>query len=202
MIEIRDLVVGYEGRVVVDGFSASIDKGSITAIIGRNGAGKSTLLSAIAGDIEIASGDIEINSRSVRDFSLTEISQTLALAQQSHSYWMSYLVKEIIWLGHDGVSQERIEFLSRELRLEDFLSQPITALSGGQLQRVEIARSLMREVPLVLLDEPFASQDLASVKRITQLIESERDAGRTFLIVTHSREEELQWCDQIINLGL
>jgi ABC-type Mn2+/Zn2+ transport system ATPase subunit len=60
----------------------------------------------------------------------------------------------------------------------------------------------MREAPLVLLDEPFASQDLASVERITCLIQSERDAGKTFLIVTHSREENLQWCDQIINLGL
>mgnify|MGYP000208010185 CR=1 FL=1 len=202
MIEIRDLKVGYEGRAVVDGFSASIKSGSITAIIGRNGAGKSTLLSAIAGDIEFTSGDIEINSRSIKEYSLTDISQTLSLAQQSHSYWMSYPVQEIIWLGHDGVSKERFEYLSRELQLEEFLNQPITALSGGQLQRVEIARSLMRDVPLVLLDEPFASQDLASVERIIRLIHSERDAGRTFLIVTHSREEELQWCDQIINLGL
>ena len=202
MIEIRDLVVGYEGRKVVDGFSASIKSGSITAIIGRNGAGKSTLLSAIAGDLEIVSGDIEINSRSINEYSLTDISQTLSLAQQSHSYWMSYPVREIIWLGHDGVSKERFANLAGELQLDEFLSQPVTALSGGQLQRVEIARSLMREVPLVLLDEPFASQDLASVERITQLIQSERDAGRTFLIVTHSREEELQWCDQIINLGL
>jgi ABC-type cobalamin/Fe3+-siderophores transport system ATPase subunit len=202
MIEIRDLVVGYEGKTVVDGFTATIKKGSITTIIGRNGAGKSTLLSAIAGDIEISSGEIEINSRSIKDYSLTDISQTLSLAQQSHSYWMSYSVKEIIWLGHDAVSKERFDYLSRELQLGEFLRQPITALSGGQLQRVEIARSLMREVPLVLLDEPFASQDLVSVERITRLIQNERDSGGTFVIVTHSREEDLQWCDQIINLGL
>lgn len=56
MIEIRDLVVGYEGKTVVDGFSATIKKGSITAIIGRNGAGKSTLLSAIAGDMKSPTG--------------------------------------------------------------------------------------------------------------------------------------------------
>ena len=60
----------------------------------------------------------------------------------------------------------------------------------------------MRQTPLVLLDEPFASQDLASVERITRLIQNERDSGRTFVIVTHSREEDLRWCDQIINLGL
>lgn len=202
MIKIKNLSIGYEGKVVVESFSATIETGSVTAIVGRNGAGKSTLLSAIAGDLEIASGEILINAKSIQDYSLSEISETLSLAQQSHSYWMSYLVREIIWLGHDAVSKERFAYLAGELRLESFLSQPITALSGGQLQRVEIARSLMRDVPLVLLDEPFASQDLASVERITRLIQSERDAGRTFLIVTHSREDELQWCDQIINLGL
>ena len=202
MIEIRDITVGYEGRVIVNNFSASIPNTSITAIIGRNGAGKSTLLSAIAGDIEIASGDIQINARSIKSYSLAEISQTLSIAQQSHSYWMSFPVQEILWLGHDQVSPNRFEYLSRELQLDEFLHQPITELSGGQLQRVEIARSLMREVPLVLLDEPFSSQDLASVERIIRLIESERDAGRTFLIVTHSRAEELAWCDQIISLGL
>jgi ABC-type cobalamin/Fe3+-siderophores transport system ATPase subunit len=202
MIEIRDVSVGYEGKVIIEGFTATISRGSITAIIGRNGAGKSTLLSAISGDIEILRGNIEINSRSIKDYSLADISQTLSLAQQSHGYWMSYRVKEIIWLGHDEVSQARFDYLSRELQLGEFLQQPINSLSGGQLQRIEIARSLMRQVPLVLLDEPFASQDLASAKRIIKLIKSERDAGRTFVIVTHSREEDLQWCDQIINLGL
>lgn len=200
MIEIKNLSVGYEGKIVVDNFSARIAAGLITVIVGQNGIGKSTLLSAIAGDLEILAGEILINSRPINEYSLPEIARTLSFAQQKQSYWMSYLVEEIIWLGHDAVPQKRFEYLSRELQLDDFLKNPITALSGGQLQRVEIARSLMREVPLILLDEPFASQDLDSAKRIIQLIQSERENGKTFLVVTHSREEDLNWCDQVIKL--
>lgn len=201
MIEMRNITVEQGGRVIINRFSATIATASIAAIIGPNGAGKSTLLSAISGELKLSRGDILIDFKPVRDFSLAEISQRLSLAQQNHGYWMSYLVEEIIWLGHDTVSQDRFDFLASELQLEGFLQQPITDLSGGQLQRVEIARSLMRQTPIVLLDEPFASQDLESIQRITQLIKSERDQGRTFLIVTHSREDELQWCDHIINLG-
>jgi ABC-type cobalamin/Fe3+-siderophores transport system ATPase subunit len=202
MIEIKGVTLGYVARTVISNFSASIPAGSITAIVGRNGAGKSTLLAAIAGDIETTAGEISINGKAVTKYSSAELAATFSLAQQSHTYWMAYSVRDIIELGHEEVSPERFAFLVDALDIEGFIDQPVTTLSGGQLQRVEIARSLMREVPLVLLDEPFASQDLASIEKIKNLILRESAAGTTFVIVTHAREEDLSWCSQIINLGV
>lgn len=201
MIEIKGVTLGYGTHVVIENFSASIPAGSIAAIVGRNGAGKSTLLAAIAGDVETTAGEISINGKAIARHSSTELAATFSLAQQNHTYWMAYSVRDIIELGHESISPERFAFLVEALDIEGFIDQQVTTLSGGQLQRVEIARSLMRDVPLVLLDEPFASQDLASIEKIKNLVLRESAAGKTFVIVTHAREEDLSWCNQIINLG-
>jgi ABC-type cobalamin/Fe3+-siderophores transport system ATPase subunit len=201
MIEIKGVTLGYGTREVISNFSASIPNGSIAAIVGRNGAGKSTLLAAIAGDIETTAGEIIIKGKAITQISSAELAATFSLAQQNHTYWMAYSVRDIIELGHESISPERFAFLVEALDVESFIDQPVTTLSGGQLQRVEIARSLMRDVPLVLLDEPFASQDLASIEKIKNLVLLESAAGKTFVIVTHAREEDLSWCNQIINLG-
>jgi iron complex transport system ATP-binding protein len=201
MIEMKGVTLAYGAREVISNFSASIPSGSIAAIVGRNGAGKSTLLAAIAGDIETIAGEITIKGKAITQISSAELAATFSLAQQNHTYWMAYSVRDIIELGHEEVSSERFAFLVEALDVEGFIDQPVTTLSGGQLQRVEIARSLMREVPLVLLDEPFASQDLSSIEKIINLVLRESAAGKTFAIVTHAREEDLSWCNQIINLG-
>jgi iron complex transport system ATP-binding protein len=201
MIEMKGVTLAYGAREVISNFSASIPSGSIAAIVGRNGAGKSTLLAAIAGDIETIAGEITIKGKAITQISSAELAATFSLAQQNHTYWMAYSVRDIIELGHEEVSSERFAFLVEALDVEGFIDQPVTTLSGGQLQRVEIARSLMREVPLVLLDEPFASQDLSSIEKIINLVLRESAAGKTFVIVTHAREEDLSWCNQIINLG-
>ena len=87
------------------------------------------------------------------------------------------------------------------LGLTTFLHQRITELSGGQLQRIEIARAFMRELPLVLLDEPFASQDLTSQASLIEFFKAERELGRTIILVAHRDRGALQWCDQIIDLN-
>jgi ATP-binding cassette subfamily C protein len=85
--------------------------------------------------------------------------------------------------------------------MEAFLDQKVTALSGGQLQRIEIARAFMRDTSLVLLDEPFASQDVASIERIEKFLIAEKSAGKTIVIVAHAHPEELLWCDMVIELA-
>ena len=201
MIEIKNLTLSYGSHLAVEKFAARISKGSITAIIGPNGSGKSSLLQAIAGDIAPASGTITINGRDVSTFSQREFAGIRSFAQQSHSYWMAYKVEEILQMGHEKVSRERLDFLVESLAMESILKQSITTLSGGQLQRVEIARALMRQNPLLLLDEPFASQDLASISRITTLLKSEKERGTTSLVVLHERSENLDWCDAVIELA-
>lgn len=200
MITCSHLSLGYGGRQVINDFSADFKAGSITAVLGSNGCGKSTLLSALAGDLAPIFGDVALNGKSLDAYTKKELSQLRSVAVQSHHYWMSYTTSAILHLGHEDVSQERLRYLIDKLGVESFLHQSVTTLSGGQLQRVEIARALMRENPILLLDEPFASQDLTSIAAITEVLIAERAAGRTIILVAHARREELSWCDQIIEL--
>jgi len=201
MIDIKDLTLGYSSRIVLKNFSAHITAASITAIVGSNGAGKSTLLSAIAGAHTPLSGSISIEGKDIATISAKEFAEIRAVAQQSHSYWMAYSVAQILQLGHESLATSRIEDVAKSFGISEILQQSITSLSGGQLQRVEIARAFIRDLPLVLLDEPFASQDLASQEALIKRFQEERRNGKTIVLVAHRERSSLAWCDQIIDLG-
>lgn len=200
MISCSNLSLGYGFREVITDFSAEFAAGTITAILGANGCGKSTLLAALAGDLAPQSGTISLAGKALNSYSAKELSTVRSLAVQSHQYWMAYTTAEILRLGHDAAPNERYEYLVEKLNLSGFLNQSITTLSGGQLQRIEIARALLAENPLVLLDEPFASQDVSSTSAIIELLIAEKTQGRTIILVAHLRREELSWCDQIIEI--
>lgn len=201
MISCRELSISYGARQVVSDFSATFAAGTVTAILGANGSGKSTLLAALAGDLTPSAGEIVFNERALSSYNSNELSRMRAMAVQSHQYWMAYKSIEILRLGNEEVSHERFEYLIEKLNIASYLQEPVTTLSGGQLQRIEIARALLRELPLVMLDEPFASQDLASIEAIKSLLIEERAAGRTVILVAHMRRDDLSWCDQIIELN-
>ncbi|CAB4543216.1 MAG: ATP-binding cassette domain-containing protein [Actinobacteria bacterium] len=201
MIEIKDVSLSYGIHTVLENFSAQVSRGTITAIIGGNGAGKSTLVSAIAGTFKPNKGSITIDGKDVGALSVQELASLRSVAQQSHSYWMAYTVAQILALGHENIVQSRFDEVAQEFGLAGVLQQSITTLSGGQLQRVEIARAFMRDVPIVLLDEPFASQDLTSQEKLTAIFQEERQKGRTILLVAHRERSNLEWCNQIIDLG-
>ena len=201
MISTSALTLTYGARIALQDFSATFSEGTITAIIGANGSGKSTLLAALAGDLLPASGEIALNGKPMSEMKRSELSQLRSLAQQSHHYWMAYTSNEILRLGHDEVAEDRFTYLIEKLGISEYLHQRITTLSGGQLQRIEIARALLRQLPIVMLDEPFASQDLKSIAAIKELLQEESAAGRTVLLVAHARREDLLWCDQVIEIG-
>jgi iron complex transport system ATP-binding protein len=201
MITASHLTLAYGDRVVLKDFSASFAAGSITAILGVNGCGKSTLLAALAGDIAPSAGEITIDGASIQEMKKSQLSKVRSLAQQSHQYWMAYTADEILRLGHDGVVADRFNYLIEKLGISDYLEQSVTTLSGGQLQRIEIARALLRQLPIVMLDEPFASQDMKSIDAIRELLKEEAAAGRTVLLVAHARREDLSWCDQVIEIS-
>lgn len=200
MITIENLHFSYGAETVLHDFSLEIADGSITVIVGRNGSGKSSLLALIAGDLQPESGSILLDGRDVSQYSLAELAQVRSVAAQSHSYWMSYSVREILNLGNEAVSADRFNEVVSALSIDGYLNQSITTLSGGQLQRIEIARAALRPTKWVLLDEPFASQDLPSQSAIIEFIEREKSRGRAFIIVAHERDSELAWCDQVVEI--
>lgn len=200
MIEISHLSVFRGKREIVKDFSASIPAASITAITGANGSGKSTLLAALAGDLEYQSGEIKYSSQELREISLQEQATIRSVVLQNQTYWLSFTSREVISMGQDAASLTRIDSILEVLDMTSFADQAVTTLSGGQSQRVEIARALIRDTPVYLLDEPLSAQDSQSKKRIISYLETLRDQGKTILVIVHIDRDSLSWCDQVIDL--
>ncbi|CAN2191414.1 FepC ABC-type cobalamin/Fe3+-siderophores transport systems, ATPase components [Candidatus Nanopelagicaceae bacterium] len=201
MISIKDISISRAGRLVVEKFNAELKPGTITAVIGPNGSGKSSLLAAIAGDLALTGGEITIGGQRILDLSLSELAAQRSVVLQSHNYWLSYTVREIVAMGQDEAAITRIDEIFRSLDMVELSKRAVTTLSGGESQRVEIARALIRNTQIYLLDEPLSAQDSASRVRIIELLKKLRSQGKIIFIVTHSDERVLDWCDQIFDLG-
>lgn len=199
LITIEKVSIIRGGKSVLTDFSASIELGKITAIIGPNGSGKSTLLGALAGDLPISSGMITIAGRDLKEISAVEQAQLRSVVLQNRNYWLSYTARELIEMGQGPAELARVEAVMQRLDMTRFENQSVTTLSGGEAQRVEIARALIRDTPIYLLDEPLSAQDVQSKARIIALLQELRDQGRTVLVIAHIDKSSLSWCDQIID---
>lgn len=199
MISLQNITLTRGEKVIIQNFSAGIPAGKITAILGPNGCGKSTLLAAISGDIKASSGTITIQGRDISEFSLRELSLLRSVVSQNHYYWLGFSVREVLALGQNPSAVSQIDRTLELLGISDAAHQNVLTLSGGQSQRVEIARALIRDSQIYILDEPLAAQDLASQERIVKILKSMRDSGKTIVLVAHSQSVNLSWCDQIID---
>lgn len=198
MIEISHLSVNRENRRVITDFSAACKGGTITAVIGANGSGKSTLLGAIAGDLALTSGSITIDGRSLSELSLAEQASLRSVVSQEQLFWLAFTVRQVIEMGQDDLSRARIDQVMKDLDIAEIADQSVLTLSGGQAQRVSIARALVRDTPIYLFDEPFASQDRAMTEKLIGIFKEMRANGKTLVVIAHLGEVELDWCDQII----
>ena len=199
LITIEKVSMIRGGKNVLTDFSARIEPGEITAIIGPNGSGKSTLLGALTGDLPIASGMITIAGRDLNEISAVEQSQLRSVVLQNRNYWLSYTARELIEMGQGPAELARVDAVMKSLDMTRYENQSVTTLSGGEAQRVEIARALIRDTPIYLLDEPLSAQDVQSKARIIVLLQELRDQGRTVLVIAHIDKSSLSWCDQIID---
>ena len=199
LITIEKVSIIRGGKSILTDFSASIEPGKITAIIGPNGSGKSTLLGALAGDLPIASGMITIAGRDLKEISAVEQSQLRSVVLQNRNYWLSYTARELIEMGQGPAELARADAVMKSLDMTRYENQSVTTLSGGEAQRVEIARALIQDTPIYLLDEPLSAQDVQSKARIIALLQELRDQGRTVLVIAHIDKSSLSWCDQIID---
>jgi len=199
IINLVHICISRGGKQVITDFSATIAPGKITAIIGPNGSGKSSLLGALAGDLPISAGEITIDGRNLAELSVQEQSEIRSVVLQSRNYWLSYTTRELIEMGQGLPELARVDEVIAALDMKRFENQSVTTLSGGEAQRIEIARALIRDTPIYLFDEPLSAQDVSSKARIIALMQGLRDKGKTVLVIAHIDKSSLTWCDQIID---
>lgn len=197
MLEYRQVCLRYpEGdRDAVAGFSLSVPEGSVRALLGPNGSGKSTLLLAALGWMRPRTGEVLLAGRPVSAWSPGERARKAAHLSQIERVSFTYEVLEFVLMGRaphlaplaepDEGDEERARAALEALGIGDFARRHVTALSGGELQLVRLARCLVQEAPLVLLDEPTAALDPANALRVADALAALAREGRTVVFSTH-----------------
>jgi zinc/manganese transport system ATP-binding protein len=187
-IDLERVTLRRGGQDVVRDLSGSFAPGSLTAVAGPNGAGKSTLLQALCGAFPIASGTIDRNDMGAR---------AIALLPQEGRLDRSFPItcRDVVVLGWTarlglfrGIGREQYEAADRALAsvgLDGVGMRPISALSAGQFQRVLFARTIVRDAPVILLDEPFSAIDATTEADLMAIIRMWHGQGRTIVAVLH-----------------
>ncbi|HET8701818.1 MAG TPA: ABC transporter ATP-binding protein [Nitrococcus sp.] len=199
LIEFRDLSKRYEsphGRVVLNGASGSIGAGEFLIIVGRSGSGKSTLLNLLGGLDRPSTGNVSIDGRSLGALSDGEL--TLVRRRRIGFIFQAYNLVSTLTVGENLLLPLELNGLpignkvSRWLErvgLEGVEDAYPDQLSGGEQQRVAVARALVHEPDLILADEPTGNLDLDNATRVVALLDELcRSSGKTLVMATHSRE--------------
>jgi iron complex transport system ATP-binding protein len=210
VIELRAVTVELGGKPVVDRVSAVVADGEWLALIGPNGAGKTTLLRAIARLVPYV-GDIALDGRAAQDLSRGELARLVAVVPQEPSTppWMT--VAEYVLLGRtphlgplakEGVRDRDAAARSlARLDLLPFADRRLGTLSGGEKQRVVVARALAQEAPIVLLDEPTAALDIGHQQQALELLDGLRaESGLTLVAAMHDLTLAAQYADRMLLL--
>ncbi|MDO4873313.1 MAG: metal ABC transporter ATP-binding protein [Carnobacterium sp.] len=205
LITIKNVGVSYAMQPhVLQDCNLSIEGPTITGIIGPNGAGKSTLLKAILGLIP-SSGEIRIDDVSTRK----ALSRIAYVEQKSHiDFTFPITIRECVALGR-SVKKAPLQRLTKEdwakvdeaieeVGLSELATRQIGALSGGQFQRVLLARCMVQEADYIFLDEPFVGIDMLSEKVIMTIIRKWKEEGKTILMVNHDLSKVKEYFDHVV----
>lgn len=211
MLSLEDVSAGYGEKDVLSGIRASVRRGEFAALIGSNGAGKSTLLKCISGLMQPRSGKIIICGRDNAALKPKERARLVAVVPQSYSVEYDFTVEDVVAMGRypyqsfgKRESQEDADAVRNAMEATNtlaFRKRLYNELSGGEKQRVILARALAQQPEILLLDEPTSALDIHHQTEVMELItELNRREGLTVLAVLHDVNMASRYCCRMILL--
>ncbi len=204
VLSVRDLCKSYGPTVAVDGISFSVERGEIVGLLGPNGAGKTTTINMVLGVLEPSSGRVTIEGHDVARRRAAALARTnfaavyaplpgnLTVEQNLRFFGMIYGVREL---------SNRIEVLLKQYEIDRFRTTKCGLLSSGEQTRVGLAKAMLNEPHLLLLDEPTASLDPAKAREIRALIRGIAGKGTAVLWTSHNMYEVTEVCDRVLFLS-
>lgn len=213
MLEARDITINYGPREVVSGVSLRTEPRQIVAIIGPNGAGKSTILRALNGTLPPARGEILLDEKPLRSYARRAVARRIAVVAQEAELHFPVTVLEFVLAGRYSwssasswgwESEHEVEIAHRiisETELQGFEARLMNELSGGERQRAVLARALVTEAKVFLLDEPTANLDLAHQAAMLRLVRGRcDDREAAAVVITHDVNLAAEFADRVILL--
>jgi len=205
-IRVKELTVELGGRVVLDDLSVDVERGEFITVLGNSGCGKTTFLRYIAGFVPAVRGTVRIADRDVTD--MPPHQRNIGLLYQNYALFPHMTVFENVAFGlrarkiREDEIRGRVAASLRVVRMEDFAGYRPVQLSGGMQQRIALARALVIEPDVLLLDEPLSALDanLRAAVRTELKTLHETMPGLTIVYVTHDREDALMLSDRVLLL--
>ena len=208
-VEFQDVSFAYGDRTILDHVSLTVPSGSITAVVGPSGGGKTTLCNLIARFWDVQSGKITVGGYDVREYKLDSLMKNISMVFQS-VYLFNDTVENNIKFGRPDATHEQVVAAARAACCHDFimalpdgydtvLGEGGGSLSGGEKQRISIARAMLKDAPIVILDEVTASVDPENEAELQAAI-SALTRGKTLIMIAH-RLNTVRNADQILVLS-
>ena len=211
VIEIKNLSIGYENKVVISDVNAAIKQGEIVGIIGCNGAGKSTFLKTIRGLLPKKSGEVLYFGKPLEEYDDKELACRVAYFQQHVEVGFGYTGRDIVLAGRYPYMKwwEKESSEDEKLALDcmaytgtlDLADRPVTEVSSGQKQRILLAKILAQQTPILFLDEPTTGLDMVYQEEIFRFAKELAQMGKTVLMVVHELNFAAKYCTRILLLG-
>lgn len=199
----------YGDRKVLSGVTANFEPGRMSGIIGPNGSGKSTLIKLLSGEFTPAAGRVLIGGAPIGTIKLGALTRMISVVPQSLSLDFDFTVMDVVLMGRmpyigrlGSESEEDIAIAERAMRdmgVYHLADRPVPAISGGEWQRVIVARALCQQTGIMLLDEPVSNLDIAhqlDVLRKVRALVSEK--SRTAVCVLHDLNLASHFCDDLV----
>ncbi len=207
----ENVQVVIAGKSILQEVSFSVSPGEFAGIIGPNGAGKSTLLRSLRGLNALAGGEIRLQGRLLQSQSETELARAVAYMQQEVNVGFGFTALDVVlagryphlkWWQNESENDRRIARSYMEFTgVSELADKPVNQVSGGERQRILLAKVLAQETPLIFLDEPTASLDLLYQEEIFRSCQAMCKSGKTVLIVAHDLKLAAKFCSRLLLLA-
>jgi iron complex transport system ATP-binding protein len=208
-LKVRGLKFYYNKEIVLNGINLDIKEGEVLGILGPNGCGKTTLLKNLNKNLSPYEGCVLIDDTDLEELSKKEVARTIAVVPQSNDIRFAFTVRDIVSMGRfpfmrtfEGESQNDLDLIDSAMKrtgISEFSERYINTMSGGERQRVIIARALAQTPKILLMDEPTLHLDINTQFDVLDLVyELSKKENLAVVVVSHDLAMVARYCDRIV----